>query len=897
MRAYGLRASEIIQSPKHNPRGAKGDGIFADHIGADGTTIWAAATSGTPAIAVHLLACMLARVWTGPEATAIWVELVAERQQKLTTAYSQANFDASQVAAAQVLLSREQLSRWDASARAWLQTADQANEHRQKQVSLIVDNLGLKVSQRPTLYEDVTHAWTSALMMMNKLVSGIPQSVTEGAVILGLSAWHIYPNMVVLYNGAKPIDQKDPFVTTGGLVTLGLQRRRGTDQAVSWSLPLANLRYYGDPVITERAISSYDNRLSIKQLLQLSLGSLLCCWGYKPDALFEVVEILVLLGKLMSKHKENLKCNWVTLLASTAGELLRCEEGPPRVEIIRLIRTGYRRYKTFLGPFPRTRLSLFDLASPGVVLGLMSQNNRILFLQDLAARHERHGEVFIIQYKHVSPKLSEGSTYSCLVVAPQRATATKAKRLREGEDDMNEPTNHPSAPIVRLLSWQNQPVKICNMSNEIIISASPVPNFDFGHQWDDPPEAFRELLESRRSSDDPEAFRDLLEGRRPSSPEQGVEASWTDSMADSNLEDSLRIGTFEDILDLGPIPQWENDSPLSPKWQLPVYLHYIYGDPGRAALYAAKLDISLNRAMEMYKIEASFSQTKEALEKYANPAAVYKHLTHVPTEHYGRFRSLQALATVSKVYEQMEDAKVDIKAACFALSECSWLPPDNLAREATAYVDIEHDILSIEQTLSCVVMFESGLYNMAPSNLSGVFGMSTGNSLYIPDLLLPDSAGKLRDRFKSLRRVTGNLGRAGIALLISPSNLRMRDLDHGSYSLINHAVFDGKMEDSFAGTTLHLSFTDWEMPVDVGQYGLRDTPVYLLEAAASVYDKGRWVGDIDILRAVASSNLLLLEGPSGHAHPHNTQDSHVLSGLISIEHWEEFSRPPRRPVS
>ena len=40
------------------PPGSKSDGPFADHVGADSTTIWAAATSGTEAIAVHLLACM-----------------------------------------------------------------------------------------------------------------------------------------------------------------------------------------------------------------------------------------------------------------------------------------------------------------------------------------------------------------------------------------------------------------------------------------------------------------------------------------------------------------------------------------------------------------------------------------------------------------------------------------------------------------------------------------------------------------------------------------------------------------------------------------------------------------------------------------------------------------------
>jgi hypothetical protein len=35
------------------------DGIFSDFTGADGTSIWAAATSGSGAISVHLLACML----------------------------------------------------------------------------------------------------------------------------------------------------------------------------------------------------------------------------------------------------------------------------------------------------------------------------------------------------------------------------------------------------------------------------------------------------------------------------------------------------------------------------------------------------------------------------------------------------------------------------------------------------------------------------------------------------------------------------------------------------------------------------------------------------------------------------------------------------------------------
>src|SRR5205823_4893003 len=81
--AYGQRVSEISASPKVNPKGTSRDGAFAGYVGVDGTSIWSAATSGTSAIAVHLLACMLARTLTAPEATSLLVELVAERKREI----------------------------------------------------------------------------------------------------------------------------------------------------------------------------------------------------------------------------------------------------------------------------------------------------------------------------------------------------------------------------------------------------------------------------------------------------------------------------------------------------------------------------------------------------------------------------------------------------------------------------------------------------------------------------------------------------------------------------------------------------------------------------------------------------------------------------------------------
>ena len=56
IKAYGTRASEVAENPLANPKSTPQDGAFQDLIGADGTTIWAAATSGQSAIAIHLLA-------------------------------------------------------------------------------------------------------------------------------------------------------------------------------------------------------------------------------------------------------------------------------------------------------------------------------------------------------------------------------------------------------------------------------------------------------------------------------------------------------------------------------------------------------------------------------------------------------------------------------------------------------------------------------------------------------------------------------------------------------------------------------------------------------------------------------------------------------------------------
>jgi hypothetical protein len=116
-KAYGIRATEVVENSIANPKGTPQDGVFQDLVGADGTSIWAAATSGQGAIAMHLLACMLARIWNGPEATAIWTELVNTRKGILQRRLEGDTFKIDEVSAARIQLTRDQLAEWDASAR------------------------------------------------------------------------------------------------------------------------------------------------------------------------------------------------------------------------------------------------------------------------------------------------------------------------------------------------------------------------------------------------------------------------------------------------------------------------------------------------------------------------------------------------------------------------------------------------------------------------------------------------------------------------------------------------------------------------------------------------------------------------------------------------------------
>lgn len=347
--AYGTRSSEIARSSAANPQGDSSHGAFAELIGADATTPWAAATSGWTSIQCHLLACLLARIWDSSEATSIWVEIVAARKEELKKRLAQqGELEQEVLFVVDEDISRTDLLDWDASARAWMRVADKVMAKQQTQVRLIVDNLSISVNAKPNTYESVMEAWSSAMTQMERLLLGVPLQVHSGDILLGLVSWHLYPDMEYLSTGRQTIGQKDPLLEGRGLLAVGLEpspRINEDRRSLYWSLPLSHLRYYGRlPVSRTQSFRTTDHdRVAIDEMLWAMMCAYLQPWDdgsvptrqvleFVSDIAFELQRVC--LESLPSL--ENNPTSWLGLLGEICTEYKdRLDE--PRVRRLRLL--------------------------------------------------------------------------------------------------------------------------------------------------------------------------------------------------------------------------------------------------------------------------------------------------------------------------------------------------------------------------------------------------------------------------------------------------------------------------------------------------------------------------------------------------------------------------------
>ena len=106
-----------------------------------------------------------------------------------------------------------------------------------------------------------------------------------------------------------------------------------------------------------------------------------------------------------------------------------------------------------------------------------------------------------------------------------------------------------------------------------------------------------------------------------------------------------------------------------------------------------------------------------------------------------------------------------------------------------------------------------GTAECSPEKFRGVLAVCSGDSIYA-------STACTRDPYEEpgwdgVCRIIGNVGQAGFAILIPPKLLRHRNHKPENWTLVDHADFDGKLEDCFQSTSLHLSFTGYKQPLDI----------------------------------------------------------------------------------
>ena len=358
-------------------------------------------------MAAHLLACFLAPIWDGPQAVSIWVELIERRKEIIKTEFNRTSLiELTALEAARQEITRTQIGEWDASARAWLRTADTVKSRQHKQLKLIIDNLDTPVIQSSNTYDSVTTAWKNCLIQMEGLIEGIAQQAFRGDIMIAMSAWHLYSDMSLVVPAAVHVFQSDPIFASGGILTIGLETRDSQHKGVSWSLPLACLRYYGEPVMTSCSVNSNEgSRLTLEELLLSIVGCFFAGWEVAESDTSRALKWLAQLDDILHEAVESnsrearaliggvAASSWFSLLLSTAQNYQRSSD-EERHASRRLVSLGRKHGKNFLG---LPKYSLFGLTRRGYFVGIMkNEDERFHFFARLRKKSKQQQDLRII---------------------------------------------------------------------------------------------------------------------------------------------------------------------------------------------------------------------------------------------------------------------------------------------------------------------------------------------------------------------------------------------------------------------------------------------------------------------------------------------------------------------
>ncbi|KAI1174457.1 hypothetical protein F4777DRAFT_579888 [Nemania sp. FL0916] len=943
IKAYGLRASAISRTATANPRGDQSHGAFAGAIGADATTLWAAATSGWSAIQCHLLACLLARIWEPTEATSIWVEIIDKRKRVLKSKLDEeGELDQEVLLATYGDISRSDLFDWDASARAWLRVADRVMAKQQTQAKLIFDNLDIPVNSKPDTYDSVMDAWASSMTQMEKLLCGVPLQLHSGDILLGLLSWHLYPDMKCLFKEEQTIKQNDPILKDRGLLTLGLEpspRAASGRQSVYWALPLAHLRFYGRlPVTKMRSMRTTDrDRITVDEMLWALISSYIQGWnnGSVPtQSVLQFVgnvaiELHYALGydrcnpgssekhAWLSTHANPSHPSWLTMLSRICFQY---KDRLHEERVRKLQAVGRRFHVGFEAPFS----GMFNVET--YLRAGRSRESKIELLREIVSSKSGSDKtkgsndypyLILCQYFYAPPKYDGAATdtlgiFEYVTASPKSNKAGGAKSDNKrwiipqrppllGKNDV-EILEQQKLGILQqqqretiekqwqqmieqrqreILERRQREIESMNEKAECFDSNKPV----FTIRKMDKPEFYRRQRHHPHRSSDAV----MVIEENPGRSRRRREASGSvDSISMHSYTDSGLVNTTKYAVILGSFNTEGRDNVVLLRRQdrLPQ---------DRAPVVIIQRD-------EQPKVEKDNIQVELTIQQIMNlfqPGSVDfvlcgadMHSPHV---------TLHAMTLIESLYTNMGNTTIDVRAVQIDFIRAKWIKTaleqasqTKSGRTIIRGLDagpppyFHADKVSTAVCFACIAMMETGSYNLDPDELQNVFGLCASDSLYVASCLLRDPADQSEQ--SPIVRFTGNIGRAGMAFMVPPKDPEIRRYDLiDEWYQYDHNVFTGVMEDCFKGTTLHLSFSDASQAVNVNFSGGPDVEAYFLETLVSVYNRGDWIAELDVLGSMAHPNLR-------HIYKNCKADSMSNGGtMISIDNFAEMLVPPNQP--
>ncbi|KAI0555611.1 hypothetical protein F4679DRAFT_524444 [Xylaria curta] len=851
--AYGKRVSAISLSLGLANSEKSEYGIFSKQAGFDGTSIWAAATSGKGAIAIHLLACMLARIWSAPEAISIWVELVERRKQQVAAHFQDQNVsDLATITAARQDISRQQLSTWDASARSWLRTADKSKELQQTQLMIILKNIRIQVNTKKDTFDSVIEALTTALTAMDRLVQGIPQRITNGATLLAISSWHLYPDMCVIASEVKSISQGDELMV-GATLTLSAANLDESKAGVFWSLPLSRMRYYARPKIVERQVASDTSFVSLAEFRIVCLGAIIGSWldtGSDEDCCCRL--IITIFDKVKDCRD---RVPWFEVLNKAANDYI-ASQNTLRQRYRQLLGLGSRQSGHFLNFSHTNSVPFFGLHLFHNLSTLFhDEESAISFLRQVASSLDTHPENLIIRYFRTSQDVISKFEFCSAMPSRQKAEKSACGGVSRSNQDHHRWVTGETIKDQKRNGgkpWAYyHPATLPNQKNKL-------PSLEIGETSEEDEEeeidsgslgSWEEIdigYDTAESNcDNKESDCDNCDSCT-TFPGHIISRYACSATCSSCYNDEVRRVMAKCHEDWSFITQQHarddgHKFTLTKPGGIPVSYKLVLGNSLTSGLFWAEHDSNLHARDLQHNMHITIEQIEGVIESsVSGTGALNSILQQWSTPGSSREIALLALSQIDQLYETLDEARINLRVLQSQLHLAKWIEWG------------KSGLKNLTSVFVCIAMMETGEFDIDPSSLENVIALSSGDSIFVASALLRDPVLPVEST-KLVKRVPGSVGRSELAFMVPTAEPILKAADPGSWRLINHHAFDGQFLNAFTGTSLHLSFTDYELPLDVGNKGLRDKQAVILESVVSLNDGGTHYGDIDVMTAIDTS--------------------------------------------